>query len=69
MKRPATEPARDDLESSVDGAIAACGGDARAAVRVLLVTVHQLQAELNERDAENRGVGRACLLRLFARPA
>jgi hypothetical protein len=52
MKRPATEPAPDDLETSTDDAIAACGGDARAAVRVLLVTVDQLQAEVSAMSAE-----------------
>lgn len=52
MTSPASEPAPDNLEISVDEAIAACGGDARAAVRVLLVTVNQQRNELNERDAE-----------------
>jgi hypothetical protein len=52
MTRPASEPAPDELETSLDDAIAACGGDARAAVRVLLVTVDHLQTEIAARDAK-----------------
>lgn len=35
-----------------EAAIAACGGDARAAVEALLVLVDHLKAELAERDDE-----------------
>lgn len=52
MTGPASEPAPEDLETSVDGAVAACGGDARAAVRVLLVAVNQIQADINELGTE-----------------
>lgn len=52
MTRPAQEPAPEELETSVDDAIAACNGDARAAVRVLLVTVFHQQTELDELKAE-----------------
>ena len=52
MTEPAPEPALDDLETSVDDAIAACDGDARAAVRVLLVALHHCQAELEHRNEE-----------------
>jgi len=56
MSRPAQEPAPEDLETSVDDAIAACDGDARAAVRVLLVTVFHQQTELNALSAEIAGL-------------
>lgn len=52
MTKPAQEPAPDDLETSVDDAIAACDGDARAAVRVLLVALGHCQAELEQRNEE-----------------
>jgi hypothetical protein len=52
MTTPAQEPAPDDLETSVDDAIAACEGDARAAVRALLVALHHCQAELEQRNKE-----------------
>ncbi|MFC2248564.1 hypothetical protein ACETRX_02950 [Labrys portucalensis] len=52
MTRPAQEPADDDLETSVDDAIAACEGDARAAVRALLVAMHHCQIELEERNEQ-----------------
>ncbi len=52
MSSPAKEPAPDDLEAMADEAIAACDGDARAAVRVLLVTINHQQAEINELSAE-----------------
>ncbi|PRH86936.1 hypothetical protein C5L14_16755 [Labrys okinawensis] len=52
MTQPAQEPAADDLETSVDDIIAACEGDARAAVRVLLVALHHCQTELEKRDEE-----------------
>ncbi|QEN86854.1 hypothetical protein FZC33_11185 [Labrys sp. KNU-23] len=52
MTRPAPEPVPDDLEASTDDVIAACEGDARAAVRVLLVALHHCQAELEQRNDE-----------------
>ncbi|WP_448952100.1 hypothetical protein [Labrys neptuniae] len=53
MTRPASKPAPDDeLEATVDDAIAACEGDARMAVRVLLVALSHCQAELDRRDEE-----------------
>jgi hypothetical protein len=41
-----------ELETTVDDTIATCDGDARAAIRVLLIAVDHLQAELAARDAE-----------------
>jgi hypothetical protein len=38
----------DGLEASVDQAIAACEGDARAAVRALIVANHFLESEIAE---------------------
>jgi hypothetical protein len=52
MTQPASEPVDDDLEISVDDAIAACEGDARAAIRVLLVALHHCQTELEQRNVE-----------------
>ncbi len=40
-------PAGGDLELAVDQAIEACGGDAREAVKALLVASGFLEAELN----------------------
>jgi hypothetical protein len=39
-------PDPNDLEASVDRIIADCGGDARAAVRALIVMVQACEAEL-----------------------
>ena len=47
-----TEDPGHDLSGAVDDAIAACGGDARAAVLALLIMVDHLEAELDQRDAE-----------------
>lgn len=52
MTRPAFEPAADDLETSVDDAIAACEGDARAAVRALLGALDHCRAELEQRNEQ-----------------
>ena len=41
----AADTANDDLEASTEAAIAACDGDSRAAVRVLLVANSYLEAE------------------------
>jgi hypothetical protein len=38
----------DGLEAAVDEAIAACGGDARAAVRALIVANNFLESEMVE---------------------
>ncbi len=43
---------QDEFNATIDETIAACDGDARAAVGVLLVTVSHLHAEIAERDAE-----------------
>ncbi|SDR49814.1 hypothetical protein SAMN05519103_03998 [Rhizobiales bacterium GAS113] len=44
------------LEADVDNAIAACGGDPRAAVRALIVLVDHLEEELRRRlDNVSRG--------------
>lgn len=37
-----------DLEIAADRAIAACGGDAREAVKALLIAIDFLEAEANE---------------------
>ena len=44
-----TEP---DLEGAVNAAIAACGGDTRAAVRALIVATNHQEAELRALQAE-----------------
>jgi hypothetical protein len=52
-------PAVDDLEGAADRAIAACGGDAREAVKALLVAVDFLEAQADElRAAVSRGYSR-----------
>ena len=38
----------DELESAVDQAIAACGGDMRATIRALIVANEYLEAEVGE---------------------
>jgi hypothetical protein len=43
---PASEP--DRLEAATDQAIAACGGDARAAVKALIVANEYLESEVGE---------------------
>jgi len=40
--------AGDGLEASVDEAIAACGGDARATIRALIVANEYLETEVGE---------------------
>ena len=40
-----SRPATFDLEAAADQAIAACGGDAREAVKALLVAIDFLEAE------------------------
>ncbi|TYL82173.1 hypothetical protein FXB40_47310 [Bradyrhizobium rifense] len=52
-------PATFDLEAVADQAIAACGGDARQAVKALLVAVDFLEAEAVElRAAVSKGYSR-----------
>ncbi|WP_409189744.1 hypothetical protein [Bradyrhizobium sp. RDM4] len=43
-----SRPAPDDLDAAADQAIAACGGDAREAVRALIVANDFLEAELDQ---------------------
>ena len=45
--QPATEP-NDELETAVDQAVAACGGDARATIRALIVANEYLESEVGE---------------------
>ena len=54
-------PAVNDLEAAADQAIAACCGDAREAVKALLVAVDFLEAQADElRAAVSRGYSRGC---------
>ena len=49
----------DELEEAVEQAIAACEGDARAAVRALLIANAYLEAEIERlADAVSRGYAR-----------
>jgi hypothetical protein len=41
-------PGSEELEAAVDQTIAACGGDTRATVRVLIVANDFLEAEVSE---------------------
>ena len=53
----------DQLEAAADHAIAACAGDAREAVKTLIVANHFLEAELEKlRAATSTGYGRGKLL-------
>jgi hypothetical protein len=45
---PHATAAEDDLEAAVDQAIAACGGDLRAAIRALIVANNFLESEVSE---------------------
>ena len=45
--QPATEP-NDELETAVDQAISACGGDMRATIRALIVANDYLESEVSE---------------------
>jgi hypothetical protein len=45
--KPATEP-NVELETAVDQAISACGGDMRATVRALIVANEYLESEVGE---------------------
>jgi len=56
--QPTSEP--DRLEAATDQAIAACGGDARAAVRALIVANEFLESEVKELQAAvSNGYARA----------
>ena len=52
MTSTASNVAPEELEASADDAIAACDGDAKAAVKVLLVALDHAQTELAAREAE-----------------
>ena len=55
--KPTTEP--DPLDEAAEQIIAACDGDAQAAVRALIVAKGLLEAELNEvYAASSRGYAR-----------
>jgi hypothetical protein len=55
----ASAPLPDDLESAAEQAIAACAGDAREAVKALIVTVDFLEAQVDElRAAVSTGYSR-----------
>ena len=45
--KPATEP-NGELETAVDQAISACGGDLRATIRALIVANEYLETEVGE---------------------
>ena len=45
--QPATEP-NEELETAVDQAISACGGDMRATIRALVVANEYLETEVGE---------------------
>ena len=45
--QPATDP-NDELETAVDQAISACGGDMRATIRALVVANEYLETEVGE---------------------
>ncbi|MDA9396260.1 hypothetical protein WN73_37735 [Bradyrhizobium sp. CCBAU 45394] len=54
-----TNPARDGLEAAADQAIEACGGDAREAVKALLVASEFLENEIAElKAAVSKGYSR-----------
>jgi hypothetical protein len=57
--QPASEP--DRLEAATDQAIAACGGDARDAVKALIVANEFLEALVEELQADvSNGYARGC---------
>ncbi|MGH6641306.1 MAG: hypothetical protein ACRED3_01280 [Bradyrhizobium sp.] len=45
--QPAAEP-NEELETAVDQAISACGGDLRATIRALIVANEYLESEIGE---------------------
>jgi hypothetical protein len=53
----------DELEAAADQAIAACGGDAREAVKALIVANHFLETDLEKlRAAASTGYARGKLI-------
>jgi hypothetical protein len=61
--KPNPQPDADQLEAATDQAIAACGGDAREAVKALIVANHFLEAELEKvRAAVSLGYARGKLV-------
>jgi len=55
----------DQLEAAADEAVAACGGDAREAVKALIVANHFLETELEKlRASVSTGYARGKLLPL-----
>ena len=56
----------DGLETAVDQAISACGGDTRATIRALIVANEYLESEVGElMKAVSRAYARGRLQRLF----
>ncbi|MGY4432789.1 hypothetical protein ACVWWO_005266 [Bradyrhizobium sp. F1.13.1] len=54
-----SRPTTDDLDAAADQAIAACGGDAREAVKALIVANGFLEAQVDElRAAVSKGYSR-----------
>jgi hypothetical protein len=50
----------DQLEAAADQAVAACGGDAREAVKALIVANALLESELEKLRAEGCGLDVVC---------
>ncbi|WP_409192000.1 hypothetical protein [Bradyrhizobium sp. RDM4] len=64
MPAERSRPAPDDLDPAADQAIAACGGDARETVKVLLVANEFLEGQLDElRSKVSTGYARGRLPR------
>jgi len=61
---PTTEQSdADQLEAAADQAIATCGGDAREAVKALIVANHYLETDLEKlKAAASMGYGRGKLM-------
>ena len=58
----------DQLEAAADEAIAACGGDAREAVKALIVANHYLETDLEKlKAAASMGYARGKLLKRLRR--
>ena len=70
QENPASKPQSDadQLEAATYQAIAACGGDAREAVKALIVTNHFLETELEKlRAAVSPGYARGKLFETLPR--
>jgi hypothetical protein len=62
LVRPNPQSDADQLEAAADQAIAACGGDAREAVKALIVANHFLETDLEKlRAAVSMGYARGKL--------